>query len=84
MKRVTLERKVVLALVWESQETHVRHRPPWYDLKPRLRRAIADKSVVFLSKARMEPTKTDFQRMSHIGHLFSTYQNLLGKDELNR
>ena len=26
------ERKVVLALVWESQETHMRHRPPWYDL----------------------------------------------------
>ena len=28
---VPLERKVVLILVWESQETHVRHRPP-YDL----------------------------------------------------
>ena len=26
------ERKVVLVLVWESQETHMRHRPPWYDL----------------------------------------------------
>ena len=26
------ERKVVLVLVWESQETHMCHRPPWYDL----------------------------------------------------
>ena len=26
------ERKVVLVLVWERQETHMRHRPPWYDL----------------------------------------------------
>ena len=25
-------KKVVLVLVWESHETHVRHRPPWYDL----------------------------------------------------
>ena len=25
------QRKVVLVLVWESQETHMRHRPPWYD-----------------------------------------------------
>ena len=25
-------KKVVLVLLWESQETHVRHRPPWYDL----------------------------------------------------
>ena len=25
-------KKAVLVLVWESQETHVRHRPPWYDL----------------------------------------------------
>ena len=56
----------------------------FYFLKPRLHRAIADKSVVFLSKVGMEPTKTDLQRMSHIGHLFSTYQNLLGKDEFNR
>ena len=24
--------KVVLVLVWESQETHVRHQPLWYDL----------------------------------------------------
>ena len=24
--------KVVLVLVWESQEIYVRHRPPWYDL----------------------------------------------------
>ena len=31
-KSVALERKVVLVLVWESQETHMRHRPPWYDL----------------------------------------------------
>ena len=29
---VALERKVELVLVWESQETHMRHRPPWYDL----------------------------------------------------
>ena len=29
---VAIERKVVLVLVWKSQETHVRHRPPWYDL----------------------------------------------------
>ena len=28
---VALEEKVVLVLVWESQETHVRHRLPWYD-----------------------------------------------------
>ena len=25
-------KKVVLVLVWESQETHVRHGRPWYDL----------------------------------------------------
>ena len=25
-------KKVVLVLVWESQETHMRHRPLWYDL----------------------------------------------------
>ena len=25
-------RKAVLVLKWESQETRVRHRPPWYDL----------------------------------------------------
>ena len=53
-------------------------------LTPWLHRAIADKSVVFLSKVGMEPTKTDLQLMSHIGHLFSTYQKLLGKDECNR
>ena len=53
-------------------------------VKPRLHRAIADKSVVFLSKVGMEPTETDLQQMSHIDHLFSTYQNLLGKDEFNR
>ena len=27
-----LGKKVVLVLVWESQGTHVHHRPPWYDL----------------------------------------------------
>ena len=26
------EKKFELVLMWESQETHVRHRPPWYDL----------------------------------------------------
>ena len=26
------ERKVLSVLVWESQKTHMRHRPPWYDL----------------------------------------------------
>ena len=29
---VALERKIVLVLVWKSQETHVLHWPPWYDL----------------------------------------------------
>ena len=24
-------KKFVLVLVWENQEKHVRHRPPWYD-----------------------------------------------------
>ena len=39
LKHVRIEvcgfgKKVVLdlVLVWEIQETHVRHRPPWYDL----------------------------------------------------
>ena len=51
---------------------------------PRLHKAIADKSVVFLPKVGMEPTKTDYSRMSHIGYLFSTCQKLLGKDEFHR
>ena len=31
-KSVALERKVVLVIVWESRETHVRHWLTWYDL----------------------------------------------------
>ena len=45
---------------------------------------IKYRSVVFLTKVRMELTKTDIPRMSNIGHLSSTYQKLLGKDEFNR
>ena len=32
VRKVALEKKVVLVLVWESQETHVCHRPLWYDI----------------------------------------------------
>ena len=32
----------------------------------------------------MESTKTDLPRISHVGHLVSTYQKLLGKDEFDR
>ena len=31
-KVAALERKIVLILMWESQETHMRHWPPWCDL----------------------------------------------------
>ena len=45
---------------------------------------IADKSMVFLTKVGMELTKTDLPWMSHIGHLFSTYQKLLGEHEFHQ
>ena len=35
-------------------------------VKPRLHRAIVDKSVVFLSEVGMEQMETDLPRMSHI------------------
>ena len=50
-------------------------------LKPRLHKAIADKSVVFLTKAGMEPTKTDLARMVTYSHSIKSY---LGKDEFHR
>ena len=54
----------------------------WYEtvVMPQLHRAIGDWSVVFWS----EPMTTYLTPISPIGHLFSTYQLLLGKDKFYR
>ena len=31
-EKYIIGKKVVFVLVCESQETHMRHRPPWYDI----------------------------------------------------
>ena len=81
---VALERKVVLVLSRERQETYVRHWPSWYDLsclsgvKPQYNKPTNQKSLCILKAATSKSTSGCGQR--HSGPLtfsFTTYNLFL-------